>query len=124
MINFIQDNRFPQFLDKLATVSRNQTDINYIDLSPNDIFDGDMGIILVKNGSDILYKYNTDDDFTNLSNMFPYIVEPRKVLLTQGINYKATWVKSSSSLQKKWQFLGYTCPFNTVCNPCPVVYYY
>jgi hypothetical protein len=124
MINFIQDNRFPQFLDKLATVSRNQTDINYIDLSPNDIFDGDMGIILVKNGSDILYKYNTDTDFTNLSNMFPYIVEPRKVLLTQGINYKATWVKSSSSLQKKWQFLGYTCPFNTVCNPCPVVYYY
>jgi hypothetical protein len=124
MINFIQDNRFPQFLDKLATVSRNQTDINYIDLSPNDIFDGDMGIILVKNGSDILYKYNTDDDFTNLSNMFPYIVEPRKVLLTQGINYKATWVKSSSSLQKKWQFLGYTCPFNTVCNPCPAVYYY
>ena len=124
MINFIKDNRFADFLDKLAIVSRNQTDSSYIDLSPNDLFDGDIGIVLVKNGSDILYRYNTDSDFTNLSLMFPYIVEPRKYLLTQGINYKVTWVKNSSYYNKRWQFLGYTCPFNSVCNPCPVVYYY
>ena len=123
MINFIKDNRFPTFLDKLISVSRNETDTSYIDLSPNNIFDGFIGTVLVKNGSDILYQENTDSDFVNLSQLFPYIVAPRKYLLEQGINQKVTWVKNTNSETKTWKFLGYTCPFNAVCNPCPVVYY-
>jgi hypothetical protein len=124
MINFIKDNRFPTFLDKLISVSRNETDTSYIDLSPNNIFDGFIGTVLVKNGSDILYQENTDSDFVNLSQMFPYIVAPRKYLLEQGINQKVTWVKNTNFETKTWKFLGYTCPFNSVCSPCPVVYYY
>jgi hypothetical protein len=124
MINFIKDNRFPNFLDKLISVSRNETNTYYIDLSPNNLFDGYIGTILVKNGSDILYQENTDSDFVNLSQLFPYIVAPRKYLLEQGINKKATWVKNSSSEEKIWKFLGYTCPFNSACNPCSVVSYY
>jgi len=124
MINFIKDNRFPTFLDRLISVSRNETDTSYIDLSPNNLFDGDIGTILVKNGSDILYQENTDSDFVNISHLFPYIVAPRKYLLEQGINKRVTWVKNSSSVSKTWKFLGYTCPFNTVCAQCPVPYYY
>jgi hypothetical protein len=93
-------------------------------MSPDGIFDGTMGTILVKNGSDILFQENEDSDFTNLSAMFPYIIEPRKYLLEQGINQRVTWVKNSRSSEKTWKFLGYTCPFNDVCDPCPVLYYY
>ena len=124
MINFIKDNRFPEFLDRLISVSRNETDAAYIDLSPNNLFDGDIGTILVKNGSDILYRENTDSEFVNLSQLFPYVVAPRKYLLEQGLNQRVTWVKNSSSVSKNWKFLGYTCPFDTVCSPCPVVYVY
>ena len=124
MINFIKDNRFPIFLDKLISVSRNETNASYIDLSPNNLFDGNIGTILVKNGSDILYQENTDSDFVNLSQLFPYIVAPRKYLLEQGINKKATWVKNTNFESKNWKFLGYTCPFNTACNACAVVSYY
>ena len=123
MINFIKDNRFPTFLEKLANVSRNQTNAAYIDLSPNDLFDGTMGTVLVKNGSDILYQENTDSEFINLSQLFPYVVAPHKYLLEQGINYRVTWIKNTNSESKMWKFLGYTCPFNSVCNPCPVTYY-
>jgi hypothetical protein len=118
MINFIKDNRFATFLDRLATISRNQTSDEYIDLSPNDLFDGDRGIVLVKNGSDILYRNNDDSEFINLSSLFPYIVEPRKVLLTQGINQRVTWIKNSTSKQKTWKFLGYICPFDVACPAC------
>jgi len=118
MINFIKDNRFPTFLDRLSSVSRNETDTSYIDLSPNGLFDGDIGTILIKNGSDILYQENSASDFVNLSQLFPYIVAPRKYLLEQGINQKVTWVKNSSSTSKTWKFLGYTGPFNTTCNTC------
>jgi hypothetical protein len=123
MINFIRDNRFPAFLDRLISVSRNETDISYIDLSPNNLFDGDIGTILVKNGSDILYQENTNSDFVNLSQLLPYVVAPRKYLLEQGLNQKVTWVKNSSSISKTWKFLGYTCPFNTACNTCVAEYY-
>lgn len=124
MINFIKDNRFATFLDKLAAVSFQETDISYIDLSPNNLFDGELGIVLVKNGSDILYKTNTDIDFINLSQLFPYVVSSRKYLLERGINKKVTWVKNTSLNSKSWKFLGYTCPFDSVCSPCPVTYYY
>ena len=124
MINFIQDNRFPRFLDKLVNVSLTQKDTSYVDLSPNDLFDGTMGTILVKDGTDILYKENTDSDFVNLSQLFPYLITPRKYLLEQGINKRVTWVKNTSFDSKTWKFLGYTCPFSTTCNACPVQYYY
>lgn len=124
MINFIKDNRFSEFLDKLTNVSRNQADSSYIDLSPNNLFDGEIGTVLVKNGSDILYQKNTDTEFVNLSQLFPYIVTPRKYLLEKGINKKATWVKNSSTELKTWKFLGYTCPFDSVCVACPVNYVY
>ena len=54
----------------LAFNSLNQTDSTYIDDSPNGIFDGDIGTILVKDGKDILYKTNTDVEFTNISSYF------------------------------------------------------
>lgn len=121
-VNFIKDNRFPKFINKLASNSLNQTDSAYVDDSPNGIFDGDIGTILVKDGKSILYKTNTDDTFTNLSDYYKSIVDAKSELLTSGINKRATWIKNSSSTEKTWKFLGYTCPFDSTCAPCPVAY--
>ena len=123
-VNFIKDNRFPKFINKLASNSLNQTDSAYVDDSPNGIFDGDIGTILVKDGKSILYKTNTDDTFTNLSDFYKSVVDSKSELLTSGINKKATWIKNSSSTEKTWKFLGYTCPFDSTCAPCPVPYVY
>ena len=123
MLNFIQDNRFVTFLDRLVNVSFTYSDSSYVDLSPVGLFDGDIGTVLVKNGSDILYMENGNDTFTNISTLFPYLITPRKILLTQGINYQVTWVKNTSNGQTGWKFLRYTCPFNGVCSPCPVTYF-
>ena len=123
-VNFIKDNRFSKFINKLASNSLNQTDSAYVDDSPNGIFDGDIGTILVKDGKSILYKTNTDDTFTNLSDYYKSVVDSKSELLTSGINKKATWIKNSSSTEKTWKFLGYTCPFDSTCAPCPVPYVY
>jgi len=123
-VNFIKDNRFSKFINKLASNSLNQTDSTYVDDSPNGIFDGDIGTILVKDGKSILYKTNTDDTFTNLSDYYKSIVDAKSELLTSGINKRATWIKNSSSTEKTWKFLGYTCPFDSTCAPCPVPYVY
>lgn len=122
IVNFIKDNRFPKFINKLASNSLNQKDSSYIDVSPDNIFDGDIGTILVKDGKDILYKTNTDSDFTNISSYFKSVVDAKSELLTSGINKKATWIKNSSSTEKTWKFLGYTCPFDSTCAPCPIPY--
>lgn len=123
-VNFIKDNRFPKFINKLASNSLNQTDSTYVDESPNGIFDGDIGTILVKDGKDVLYKTNTDSEFTNISNYFKSVVDAKSGLLTSGINKRATWIKNSSSTEKTWKFLGYTCPFDSTCAPCPIPYVY
>lgn len=122
IVNFIKDNRFPKFINKLTFNSLNETDNTYIDTSPDGIFDGDIGTILVKDGTDILYKTNTDNDFTNISSYFKSLVESKSGLLNSGINKRATWIKNSSSTEKSWKFLGYTCPFDSTCAPCPIPY--
>ena len=124
IVNFIKDNRFPKFINQLTSNSLNQTDSTYVDTSPNGIFDGDIGTVLIKDGRDILYKTNTDTEFTNLSSYFQTIVNEKSGLLTNGINKKATWIKNSSSTEKTWKFLGYTCPFDSTCAPCPIPYAY
>jgi len=124
IVNFIKDNRFPKFINKLASNSLNQTDITYVDSSPDGIFDGDIGTVLVKDGKDILYRTNTDTEFTNISSYFKTVVDAKSGLLTSGINKKATWIKNSSSTEKSWKFLGYTCPFDSICAPCPIPYTY
>ena len=97
IVNFIKDSRFPTFINKLVSNSLNQTDSTYIDDSPNGIFDGDIGTILIKDGKDILYRTNTDTEFTNISSYFKSVVDAKSGLLTSGINQKATWIKNSSS---------------------------
>lgn len=124
IVNFIKDSRFPTFINKLASNSLNQTDSTYIDDSPNGIFDGDIGTILTKDGRDILYKSNTDTEFTNISIYFKTVVDSKSGLLTSGLNKRATWIKNSSSTDKTWKFLGYTCPFDSTCAACPVPYVY
>ena len=124
IVNFIKDNRFPKFINKLAFNSLNQTDSAYIDDSPNGIFDGDIGTVLVKDGKDILYRTNADTEFTNISSYYKTVVDAKSGLLTSGINKKATWIKNSSSTEKSWKFLGYTCPFDSTCAACPIPYTY
>ena len=124
IVNFIKDSRFPTFINKLASNSLNQTDSTYIDDSPNGIFDGDIGTILIKDGKDILYRTNTDIEFTNISSYFKSVVDAKSGLLTSGINQKATWIKNSSSTEKTWKFLGYISPFDSTCAACPIPYAY
>jgi hypothetical protein len=100
IVNFIKDNRFPKFINKLASNSLNQTDSTYVDDSPDGIFDGDIGTVLIKDGKDILYRTNTDTEFTNISSYYKTVVDAKSGLLTSGINKKATWIKNSSSTEK------------------------
>ena len=79
---------------------------------------------MVKDGKDILYRTNTDTEFTNISSYFKTVVDAKSGLLTSGINKKATWIKNSSSTEKTWKFLGYTCPFDSTCVSCPIPYVY
>lgn len=116
--NFTKDGRFDKFLINLAFVSKNETDVLYIDISPNNIFDGEIGTILVKNGSDILYKGPTDTTFTNLSLYFPTEVDNKISLLESGINRSATWIKTSKSSDKTWKFLGFVSPYGEYCTTC------
>jgi hypothetical protein len=95
-----------------------------VDDSPDGIFDGDIGTVLVKDGKDILYRTNTDTEFTNISSYYKTVVDAKSGLLTSGINKKATWIKNSSSTDKSWKFLGYTCPFDSTCAACPIPYTY
>ena len=122
IVNFIKDNRFPKFINKLASNSLNQTDSTYVDDSPDGIFDGDIGTVLIKDGKDILYRTNTDTEFTNISSYYKTVVDAKSGLLTSGINKKATWIKNSSSTEKSWKFLRYTCPFDSTCAACPIPY--
>ena len=124
IVNFIKDNRFPKCINKLASNSLNQTDSTYVDDSPDGIFDGDIGTVLIKDGKDILYRTNTDTEFTNISSYYKTVVDAKSGLLTSGINKKATWIKNSSSTEKSWKFLGYTCPFDSTCAACPIPYTY
>lgn len=124
MLNFIYDNRLAIFLNRLADVSKSQSDISYIDLSPDNLFDGEIGTILVKNGSDILFKENADSVYTNLSTLVPYLINPLKYALERGVNKNVTWIKNSSTSHKTWKFLGYKTPFDGPCDACaaPVLY--
>ena len=77
IVNFIKDNRFQTFINKLAFNSLNQTDSTYVDDSPNGIFDGDIGTILIKDGKDVLYRTNSDTEFTNISSYFMTAVDAK-----------------------------------------------
>ena len=125
MINFIQDNRFSQFVDKLVYISLNVTDPSYLDTSPNNIFDGFAGTILIKNGSDILFKEPSDQNYTSLTNLLPYVVKPNQSILSNGANTVATWMKTGTNYtDKTWVFLGYYSPFDGNCSICqPPTYF-
>ena len=69
IVNFIKDNRFPKFINQLTSNSLNQTDSTYVDTSPNGIFDGDIGTVLIKDGIDILYKTNNDTEINKDVNI-------------------------------------------------------
>ena len=123
MIHFIKDNRFVTFLDRLVYISKYEKSNSYIDMSPQNLFDAPNGTVLVKVGTDIMYKSPGDESFTNLSNMFPYLIAPRRVLLEQGINKNVTWIKNSATSLKTWKFIGYITPYGSDCLACPLVYY-
>jgi hypothetical protein len=123
MTNFIRDGRLNVFFNKLTLVSKNQKDPSYIDNSPDNVFDGPTGTVLIKNGADILYKYPTDTKFTNISTLVSYKINKIEYSLNQGINYKATWIKNSSLTAKTWKFLGFVCPdLGSCCNQTPNIY--
>ncbi len=123
MTNFIKDHRFEKFLDSLCFVSKTQKNPSYVDTSPNNIFDGEFGTILTKNGKDILYKKCTDADFVNLSNLFPDLINTREYALENGINKSCTWIKNTPNSSKQWTFLGYINPYliSIGCDACPVL---
>ena len=123
MVHIIRDNRLERFLQKITIVSTTQLSSEYIDTSPNDVFTGPIGTVLVKNGKDILYKYPTDDGFTIVSQYFPELIRKYQTRMEIGINYRATWIKTSSVNEKQWKLIGYVCPFDDVCDNCPPTYY-
>ena len=123
MINFIKDNRISLFVEVSAKIASSPVPIS-TDASPNGIFEGYPGTVLVKNGSDILYRENGDAGYTNLSSMFPYIIAPKKYILSQGPNLKATWIKNTEYADKTWVFIGFSTPSDGSCSGCyPIEYY-
>ena len=116
IVNYTFSDRYQRFISKLTQFAELTRKSNTVDTSPDGIFTGDVGDLLVKNDNQIYYRGQSDADFNSLSDQFPEITQKTSYILAQGINKKASWVKTPTGL-KSWKLLGYFCPILNV-NCC------
>lgn len=108
-VNYTFADRYQRFISKLTQFAESARSDEEVDASPNDIFTGDVGDLLVKNGNAIYYRNNNNGDFNSLSDQFPDLTRQTSYVLGQGINKKASWVKTAAG-PTTWRLLGYFCP--------------
>lgn len=115
-VNYTFSDRYQRFVSKLTQFARLTRKSNTVDNSPDGIFTGEVGDLLVKTDNKIYYRGQSDADFKSLSDQFPDITQTTSYVLAQGVNKKASWVKTPTGL-KSWKLLGYFCPILNV-NCC------
>jgi hypothetical protein len=108
-VNYTFADRYQQFVSKLTQFAQKARSNKEVDASPNGIFTGDPGDLLIKNDNTIYYRNNSDADFNSLSDQFPNLTRQTSYVLAQGINKKASWVKTAAG-PATWKLLGYFCP--------------
>lgn len=111
--DYSYSDRFQRFISKLIEFAINSRSKSEIDNSPDDIFDGEKGELLIKFKDKIFYRKNDNNEFVNLSDEYKDYLESKTDILNKGINKKVTWQKSSEKGTKKWEFLGY---FSPICD--------
>lgn len=105
--------RFQRFIQKLINFAKTSRSTKEIDNSPDQIFDGDRGELLIKFKHNIFYRKNDSNEFVSLNDEYSELMEQNKYVLSQGINTNASWTKSSDRGEKGWEFLGY---FSPICD--------
>jgi hypothetical protein len=108
-VNYTFSDRYQRFVSKLTQFATKARSKSEVDNSPEGIFDGEPGDLLVKNDNLIFYRNNSNADFTSLSEQFPELTSRTSYVLAQGINKKASWVKTSAG-PSTWKLVGYFCP--------------
>jgi len=108
-INYTFADRYQKFISKLSLFAKTARSSKQKDTSPEDLFEGEAGDLLIKNDNLIWYRNNSDPDFNSLSDQFPELTKKTQYVLTQGINKKASWVKTAAG-PTTWKLLGYFCP--------------
>ena len=111
--DYTYSDRFQRFIQKLISFAISAKSISEIDNSPDKIFDGEHGELLVKYKEKIFYRKNDSESFVSLSDEYRELTESSKVVLSDGVNKHASWVKSSKKGTTDWQFLGY---FSPICD--------
>jgi hypothetical protein len=117
-VNYTFADRYQQFVSKLTQFAIKSKSSKDVDTSPEGIFDGEPGDLLVKNENLIFYRNQTDSDFNSLSDQFPELTARTSYVLAQGVNKNASWVKTAAG-PTTWKLLGYYCPILGV-NCCAV----
>ena len=112
--NYTFGNRFQKFLEKIVNFAKTARNSSQIDTGPDGIFDGEKGELVSKYKENIFYRKNDSNKFIRLSDEYSELVEKNKYVLSQGVNEKATWVKSSHLGSTTWQFCGYFSPFSSI----------
>ena len=105
--------RFQRFLKKLITFAKTARTSQEIDNSPDQIFDGEKGELLVKFKNNIFYRKNDSNEFVSLNDEYSELMESNKYVLSQGVNKNVSWTKSGERGNKQWEFLGY---FSPICD--------
>lgn len=103
-VNYTFADRYQKFISKLTQFAKSARTNSEKDTSPDGVFTGEPGDLLVKNDNLIWYRDNSDADFNSLSDQFPDITKKTQYVLTQGINKKASWVKTGSG-PTTWNYL-------------------
>ena len=108
-VNYTFADGYQKFISKLTQFAKSARTTTEKDTSPDGVFTGEPGDLLVKNDNLIWYRDNSDADFNSLSDQFPDLTKKTQYVLTQGINKKASWVKTAAG-PTTWKLLGYFCP--------------
>jgi hypothetical protein len=115
--NYSYADRFQRFIQKIVNFAIRARTKNEIDKSPDGIFDGEQGELLVKFGEKIFYRKNDSNDFVSLSDEYSDLIESKKDIMNKGVNKNVTWQKSGVKGTTSWEFVGYFTPM-TNCDCC------
>lgn len=108
-VNYTFADRYQKFVSRLVQFAKIARSSKEKDNSPDGIFTGETGDLLTKTDNLIYYRSNSDSDFTSLSDQYPELTKKTQYALTQGVNQRASWVKTASG-PTSWKLVGYFCP--------------
>lgn len=108
-VNYTFADRYQRFISNLVQFAKSARSSTQKDNSPDGVFTGEPGDLLTKTDNLIFYRSNNNQDFNSLSKEFPELTKKTQFVLTQGVNQRASWVKTATG-PTSWRLLGYFCP--------------